>query len=157
MTKELKKSVTFSILPINLEYVLKKAGIKKKEFDGYNKSNFVNDLLTHLRLKDEAKPKAKTKPKAEIAVVEIENLNNEAWALWVAHRKEVKLKPYKTDLKKKELATLGTYDEQLQIVMISMKNEYAGLFPLKANNSAASKDILQDSSDSNWHLKDQGF
>tara|TARA_R110000744_G_scaffold38815_1_gene88676 strand:+ start:308 stop:652 length:345 start_codon:yes stop_codon:yes gene_type:complete len=114
----------------------------------------MDDLITHLRTKAKPKPKAKN----QLVSVEVENLNIKAWDKWIAHRKLVKLKPYKTSLKMEELATLGTHDEQMQIVMISMKNEYAGLFPLKTNNSVANKNILQDSSNSDWHLKeDTGF
>jgi len=96
------------------------------------------------------KKEAKKAPAAELATLDVENLNVEAWDKWLAYRKLAKLKAYKTN------ATLGNYEEQMQIVMISINNEYAGLFPLK-NNSQSNVDILQKSSDSDWHLQDQGF
>ena len=126
----------------------------KAEADDRKDSDWLNIYLTKALLTPESKPKAK----AVLVITEVENLNTDAWDKWIAHRKLVKLKPYKTDVKKKELATLGNYDEQMQIVMISISNEYAGLFPLKANNKATNQNILQDSSNSDWHLKeDTGF
>ena len=82
------------------------------------------------------KPIKKSKSTALVSV-DVDGLNVEAWDKWIAYRKTAKLKAYKTDAKKKELATMGNYDEQMQIVTISVNNEYAGLFPLKTNNSVA--------------------
>ena len=149
-----QKPLSFSLGPLNTKYILDLVAAQKLVNSRYTRSVYMDDLITHLRTKAKPKPKAKN----QLVAVEVENLNIKAWDKWIAHRKLVKLKPYKTSLKMEELATLGTHDEQMQIVMISMKNEYAGLFPLKNNNSAANKNILQDSSNSDWHLKeDMGF
>ena len=149
-----QKPLSFSLGPLNTKYILDLVAAQKLVNSRYNRSIYMDDLITHLRTKAKPKPKAKN----QLVAVEVENLNIKAWDKWIAHRKLVKLKPYKTSLKMEELATLGTHDEQMQIVMISMKNEYAGLFPLKTNNSAANQNILQDSSNSDWHLKeDTGF
>jgi hypothetical protein len=149
-----QKPLSFSLHPDNHAYIEAVVAKQKETNHRYNRSTYMDDLITHLRTKAKPKPKAKN----QLVATEVDNLNIKAWDKWVAHRKLVKLKPYKTSLKMEELATLGTHDEQMQIVMISMKNEYAGLFPLKTNNKAASQNILQDSSDSDWHLKeDTGF
>ncbi|MFT5450848.1 MAG: hypothetical protein ACI9N9_000328 [Enterobacterales bacterium] len=149
-----QKPLSFSLGPLNTKYILDLVAAQKLVNSRYNRSIYMDDLITHLRTKAKPKPKAKN----QLVAVEVENLNIKAWDKWIAHRKLVKLKPYKTSLKMEELATLGTHNEQMQIVMISMKNEYAGLFPLKTNNSAANQNILQDSSNSDWHLKeDTGF
>ena len=151
-----QKPLSFSLGPLNTKYILDLVAAQKLVNSRYNRSIYMDDLITHLRTKAEAKPLKK--PKAELVIVDIENLNTKAWDIWVAYRKVAKLKPYKTDVKKKELATMGDFEQQLEIVMISVSNEYAGLFPLKANNKAASQNILQDSSNSDWHLKeDTGF
>ena len=149
-----QKPLSFSLCPENIKYVLDVVAKQKLTNRRYNRSMYMDDLITHLRTKAEAKPAKKTK--TELATLEVEGLNVEAWDKWLAYRKLAKLKAYKTNAKKKELATLGNFEEQMRIVMISINNEYAGLFPLKKNDQDK-VDILQKSADSDWHLQDQGF
>jgi len=128
----MKKPKTYNLDREIYEAISKLAQAARRSDSDWLNIHLGNSLPT----KEVSKPKtAVIKPE----VIYPENLNIDAWDLWIAHRKKVKLKAYKTDLKMKELATMGNHDEQLQIVMISMKNEYAGLFPLKINNSSSTK------------------
>jgi len=151
--KQRQKPLSFSLHPDNHAYIEAVVAKQKETNQRYNRSMYMDDLITHLRTKAEVKPKAKAK--TEIAVVE--NINNYAWDKWIAFRKKAKFKAYKTEATKIKLAGMGNYAEQMLIVQNSIDLEYQGLFPLKANNSAASKDILQNSSDGDWNLQDQGF
>jgi len=152
--KQRQKPLSFSLHPDNHAYIEAVVAKQKETNHRYNRSMYMDDLITHLRTKAEVKPKAKT----DIVVIEYpEGLNVGAWDLWIAFRKKAKFKKYKSDAPMKKLAKMGNLNEQMLIVQNSIDLEYQGLFPLKANNSAASKDILQNSSDSDWHLKDQGF
>jgi len=150
--KQKQKPLSFSLHPDNHAYIEAVVNKQKETNHRYNRSMYMDDLITHLRTKAKPAKKAKT----ELATLEVEGLNTDAWDKWLAYRKLAKLKAYKTNAKKKELATLGNFEEQMQIVMISINNEYAGLFPLK-NNGQDKVDILKKSADSDWHLQDQGF
>tara|TARA_R100000951_G_C2567896_1_gene157780 strand:+ start:271 stop:738 length:468 start_codon:yes stop_codon:yes gene_type:complete len=132
--KQKQKPLSFSLNPLNIEYIKSVVSKQKEVNSRYSRSMYMDDLITHLRTK--SKPVKKKKSTALLSV-DVEGLNIEAWDKWIAYRKTTKLKAYKTNAKKKELATMGNYDEQMQIVTISVNNEYAGLFPLKANNSVA--------------------
>lgn len=130
---------------------------KKAIADGRKDSDWLNRFLTAELVEVEIKP-AKTALKPFDAIQYPVGLNVEAWLLWVEFRKKAKFKKYKTDAAMKKLAKMGNFDEQALIVQNSIDLEYQGLFPLKANNKAANKNILQDSSNSDWHLKeDTGF
>ena len=63
------------------------------------------------------------------------NLNLEAWSKWLSFRKLAKFKSYKSSAPEKELANMGTPDEQMLIVQQSIDNEYQGLFPIKQGSS----------------------
>lgn len=146
-----KKPFSASLHVDNINYIINEVEKKQQKNSRYNKSHWLDDLVTHLRTKS----KSKAKPKTELVVVD--NLNIDAWDKWIAFRRKAKFKAYKTDATKIKLAGMGNYEEQMLIVQNSIDLEYQGLFPLKVNNSAASKDVLQDSADSDWHLQDQGF
>lgn len=152
--KQKQKPLSFSLHPDNHAYIEAVVAKQKETNHRYNRSMYMDDLITHLRTKAEAKPKAKT----ELAVLDIklpDNLDIVAWDKWIAFRKEAKFKKYKTDAAMKKLAKCD-FNDQILIVQQSIDNEYQGLFELKGSKQA-SKDIIQDSSDGNWHLEDQGF
>jgi len=151
--KQRQKPLSFSLHPDNHAYIEAVVAKQKETNHRYSRSMYMDDLITHLRTK--AKP-AKKKKSTALVSVDVKGLNVEAWDKWIAYRKEAKIKAYTTDLKKKELATLGNYEEQAQIVFNSISNQYSGLFPLK-NRLKDSLDILQNSSDGDWNLQDQGF
>jgi len=156
--KQKQKPLSFSLHPDNHAYIEAVVAKQKETNHRYNRSMYMDDLITHLRTKAEVKPKTKTELKPFDAIQYPVGLNVDAWLLWVEFRKKAKFKKYKTDAAMKKLAKMGNFDEQALIVQNSIDLEYQGLFPLKANNSAASKNILQDSSNSDWHLKeDTGF
>jgi len=147
-----KKPFSASLSQDNITYILDEVEKKKETNSRYNKSHWLDDLVTHLRTKAEAK-----KPKAEVVVIEPEypeGLNVIAWNLWVDFRKKAKFKKYKTDSAMKKLAKMGSYDEQLLIVRQSIDNEYQGLFELKnttyklrsktANNLSACEDFINE-------------
>tara|TARA_R110002051_G_scaffold318201_1_gene400253 strand:+ start:1108 stop:1581 length:474 start_codon:yes stop_codon:yes gene_type:complete len=153
-----QKPLSFSLHPDNHAYIESVVAKQKETNHRYNRSMYMDDLITHLRTKAEVKPKAKTALKPFDAIQYPVGLNVEAWLSWVEFRKKAKFKKYKTDAAMKKLAKMGNFDEQAKIVQNSIDLEYQGLFPLKTNNSAANKNILQDSSNSDWHLKeDTGF
>ena len=151
-----QKPLSFSLHPLNHAYIERVVSKQKETNHRYNRSMYMDDLITHLRTKAEAKPKTelvvvkKKKVKTELVPTEVHGLNLEAWADWIAFRKKVKFKAYKTDATMKSLAEMGNHAEQALIVKNSIKLEYQGLFPLKKNNSAATKqehdDILNDTS-----------
>ena len=150
-----QKPLSFSLHPDNHAYIEAVVNKQKETNHRYNRSTYMDDLITHLRTKAETKPKVKTEL-AEIAYPD--NLNIGAWDLWVQFRSKAKFKKYKTDAAMKKLAKMGTKNEQYLIVQQSIDNEYQGLFAIKSSDSVASKNILQDSSNSDWHLKeDTGF
>ena len=111
-------------------------------------------MVTHLRTKANAK-----KPKTQVSVIEPEypdELNVEAWNLWLDFRKKAKFKKYKTDSTMKKLAKMGSYDEQLLIVKQSIDNEYQGLFPVNQVTDK-SQSMLEQSANQDWHKQDTGF
>ena len=146
--KKKQKPLSFSLHPDNHAYI-EEAVSKQKEINHrYNRSIYMDDLITHLRTKAEAK---KPKPKTEIAVVEYpENLNIVAWNIWIEFRKKAKFKKYKTDAGMKKLATMGNHAEQMKIVQNSIDCEYQGLFPLKKDNSFTQEDVSKQLDDNSW-------
>jgi len=142
-----RKPLSFSMCRENHTYIEEQVEQRKKTNSRYSRSMYMDDLITHLRTKQ----KVKRKPKTELVTVDVDGLNVKAWGEWIAYRKKAKIKAYVTDLKKIELATLGNYEEQAQIVFNSISNQYTGLFPLK-NNSSSSKQVEHDSNldDTSW-------
>lgn len=119
------KSASFYIKEENLAYI--NAQIEGKS--RYNKSNWLDDLVDHLRAKSKPVKKAKT-------VIELpEGLNVEAWDLWMEFRKRIK-KPLKTNSQAKNLINLGrTMQGQMDVVQQSINNEYQGLFEVKGHEA----------------------
>lgn len=155
-----QKPLSFSLGPLNTKYILDLVAAQKLVNSRYTRSIYMDDLITHLRTKAEDKEQSIVKKILLPAIASLipEGLNTEAWGSWVEFRKKAKFKKYKTDAAMKKLAKMGDFDEQALIVQNSIDLEYQGLFPLKANNKTANQNILQDSSDSDWHLKeDKGF
>ena len=155
--KQRQKPLSFSLNPLNIEYIESVVSEQKEVNSRYSRSMYMDDLITHLRTKAESKPKAeiavvKPKAKAELAVVEYpENLNIGAWDLWIEFRKKAKFKKYKSDAPMKKLAKMGNLNEQFLIVQNSIDMEYQGLFALKTNNSAAKKvEHEADMNDTSW-------
>ena len=101
----------------------------------------MDDLITHLRTKAEAKKKPKNVLVAESGVTL--NLNMEAWDKWVAFRKLAKFAKYKTDATMLKLSKMGSYKDQMQIVQNSIDAQYQGLFALKGNNNGSTKSTSQ--------------
>jgi Holliday junction resolvase RusA-like endonuclease len=131
-----QKPLSFSLCPENIEYVLAVVAKQKLTNRRYNRSTYMDDLITHLRTKAKPAKKAKT----ELAAVTYPiKLNIEAWDKWIAFRKVAKFKAYKSDATMKKLSEMGNHGEQMLIVQNSIDCEYQGLFALKANNSAATK------------------
>ena len=64
-----------------------------------------------------------------------DGLNTLAWQTWIDYRKLTRSKKYKTNKTMKELAKMGSHDDQMKIVMISVNKEYQGLFALKGNGN----------------------
>ena len=146
--KQRQKPLSFSLNPLNIEYIESVVSKQKEVNSRYSRSMYMDDLITHLRTK--AKP-AKKKKSTALVSVDVEGLNVEAWDKWITYRKKVKLKAYKTDATKIELSTMGNYEEQMQIVTISVNKEYQGLFALKTNNSVAkTAEHEADMNDTSW-------
>jgi hypothetical protein len=128
-----QKPLSFSLHPDNHAYIEAVVSKQKETNHRYNRSMYMDDLITHLRTKAEVKPKAKT----ELAeIIYPDNLNIGAWDLWIQFRSKAKFKKYKSDAPMKKLAKMGTQNEQYLIVQQSIDNEYQGLFAIKSNNSA---------------------
>lgn len=135
--KQKQKPLSFSLNPLNIEYIESVVSKQKETNSRYSRSMYMDDLLTHLRTKAEAKP---VKKKISMPVVndEIpEGLNVIAWRQWLDFRKKAKFKAYKTDSAMKKLAKMGSLDEQMKIVQQSIDNEYQGLFELKGGSNSA--------------------
>ena len=130
-----QKPLSFSLHPDNHAYIEAIVAKQKETNHRYNRSTYMDDLITHLR----TKPKAKTELKPFDAIQYPVGLNVDAWLSWVEFRKKAKFKKYKTDAAMKKLAKMGNFDEQALIVQNSIDLEYQGLFPLKKNNSAGGK------------------
>lgn len=60
----------------------------------------------------------------------VEGVNEEAWGKWVAYRKEIDKRPYKTTQVEKWLSQFPAQD-QMEIVEQSLRNEWQGLHELK--------------------------
>ncbi len=130
--KQKQKPLSFSLHPDNHAYI-EAVVLKQKETNHrYNRSMYMDDLITHLRTKAEVKPKAKTEL---VELIYPENLNVGAWETWIDFRKAAKFKKYKSDAPMKKLAKMGDQLEQMLIVQQSVDNEYQGLFALKGNNN----------------------
>lgn len=149
--KQKQKPLSFSLHPDNHAYIEAVVAKQKEANHRYNRSMYMDDLITHLRTKSEVQIKnIQNKSLTPVEVIYPENLNVGAWDLWISFRKKAKFKKYKSDAPMKKLAKMGTQNEQYLIVQQSIDNEYQGLFELKGNNKAPSKDILQLSAESNW-------
>ena len=133
-----QKPLSFSLCPENIEYVLDVVAKQKETNRRYNKSVYMDDLITHLRTKAEVKPKlAKTNPTTTKGLTPISfpiNLDIEAWDKWIKFRKAAKFKAYKTDAAMKKLAK-SEFNDQMLMVQQSIDNEYQGLFALKGVNN----------------------
>ena len=130
--KQKQKPLSFSLHPDNIAYI-EAAVLKQKEANHrYSRSMYLDDLITHLR----TKVKAKQKAVSELDLTDYpDNLNIAAWQKWVAFRKKVKFKAYKTNATMKKLAKMGSHDDQMQIVQNSIDDQYQGLFALKGNSN----------------------
>lgn len=133
--KKKQKPLSFSLHPDNHAYIEAVVAKKKETNHRYNRSMYMDDLITHLRTKAEAKAKP-LKKKSEIPeVVYPDNLNIEAWETWIEFRKAAKFKRYKSDATMKKLSKMGNQLEQMLIVQQSIDNEYQGLFELKGGSN----------------------
>lgn len=149
--------MTKKIKSYNLSEDVITAISSKAAEDDRKDSDWLNRFLTAELVEVKITP-VKTALKPFDAVQYPVGLNVDAWLLWIEFRKKAKFRKYKTDAAMKKLAKMGNFDEQAKIVQNSIDLEYQGLFPLKANNKAATQNILADSSASDWHLKeDTGF
>ena len=61
--KQNQKPLSFSLNPLNIEYIESVVSKQKEVNSRYSRSMYMDDLITHLRAK------AESKPKTEIAVV----------------------------------------------------------------------------------------
>lgn len=141
-----QKPLSFSLGPLNTKYILDLVAKQKLINSRYNRSIYMDDLITDIRTKAEAKPKAKTELKVfnELEYDNFpDNLHMYAWQEWIAFRKKAGFKKYKTDATMKKLAKMGSPEEQQLIVQQSIDNEYQGLFALKGNNNGQSQKSSQ--------------
>ncbi len=132
--KQKQKPLSFSLHPDNHAYIEAVVLKQKKTNSRYNRSMYMDDLITHLR--------TKAKPKAKVGLAEITypaSLNIKAWDKWIEFRKKAKYAKYKTDATMVKLSKMGNDAEQLLIVQNSIDMQYQGLFALKTNNSASGK------------------
>lgn len=152
--KQRQKPLSFSLHPDNHAYIEAVVAKQKETNHRYNRSMYMDDLITHLR--------TKAKPKAELAVIE----------------KPVKSKRFN----KPTPVDIAEYmDEKAGLGIKAMgeansfydfyesKGWLVGRNKMKCWKSAVrnwlkgylkdtvDKDILQNSSDSDWHKQDQGF
>ena len=130
--KQKQKPVSFSLNPLNVSYIEAIVSKEKEVNPRYNRSVYMDDHITELRLKSEKKA---TAVKELDLTVYPENLNIAAWRDWIDFRKEAKFKKYKTNAQMKKLAKMGDSTEQFLIVQQSIDNEYQGLFALKGNGN----------------------
>tara|TARA_R110000782_G_scaffold102995_1_gene190410 strand:+ start:46 stop:516 length:471 start_codon:yes stop_codon:yes gene_type:complete len=138
--KQKQKPLSFSLHPDNHAYIEAVVAKQKETNHRYNRSMYMDDLITHLRTKAEAKPKVKAKTEVKVFdEMEYDNfpddLNMYAWQEWITFRKKAGFKKYKTEATMKKLAGMGTTEQQALIVKQSIDNEYQGLFAIKGNNS----------------------
>lgn len=129
-----QKPLSFSLCPDNINYILDLVAERKKTDSRFNRSVYMDDLITEIRLKDEAK----TNKKPKLAVLDLpypDNLNIAAWDKWIEFRKMAKFKKYKSDATMKKLAKMGDHETQMLIVQQSIDNEYQGLFALRGGNN----------------------
>lgn len=134
-----QKPLSFSLGPLNTKYILDLVEKQKLINSRYNRSIYMDDLITHLRTKAEAKPKPKPKNALVAESGVTLNLNMEAWDKWVAFRRVAKFAKYKTDATQIKLSKMGDYKDQMQIVQNSIDAQYQGLFALKGNNNGQSQ------------------
>lgn len=139
-------SRSFYISKENADYIDEQA--KKKGIKKYNKSNWLDDLVDHLRTKAESK--SQPKPPSTQMQYPIE-LNVSAWEEWKAYRKENKLKAYKPTPRSEGAAvnnliklSKGDYQTQMLIVQQSIANGYQGLFEVKGNDSTRQANANQN-------------
>ena len=114
--KQRQKPLSFSLHPDNHAYI-EAVVLKQKETNHrYNRSMYMDDLITHLRTK--AKPKAKTEL---VEIIYPANLNVAAWDKWIAFRKKAKFKAYKSDATMKKLSESLQDELKYPIDIISLK------------------------------------
>ena len=135
LTEKLDEEEGFSLHPDNHAYIESVVAKQKETNHRYSRSMYMDDLITHLRTKAEAKPIKKKITMPVIMDNTPDNLNVLAWRNWLEFRKTAKFKSYKTDSAMKKLANMGTKEEQARIIQQSIDNEYQGLFAIKGNNS----------------------
>ena len=149
--KQKQKPLSFSLNPLNIEYIESVVSKQKEVNSRYSRSMYMDDLITHLRTK------AESKPKTELAVV-------------------------KKPVKKFKPPTALEVDSYFVERGINDPNEAQSFCDFYESNGwkvgknkmkswkasvrnwlkgykekSGSKDILQKSADSDWHLQDQGF
>lgn len=148
--KQKQKPLSFSLHPDNHAYI-EAVVLKQKETNHrYNRSMYMDDLITHLR--------TKAKPKTEVAVID-------------RPKRKVFTKPNFQDVdvymiergvnNNEEAKSFCDFYESKGWVVgkVKMKDWKAAVRNwLKGyKEKSGGKDILQKSADSNWHLEDQGF
>jgi len=134
--KQKQKPLSFSLHPDNHAYIEAVVKKQKETNHRYNRSMYMDDLITHLRTKAKSAKKAKTELSE---IVYPASLNIQAWDKWIAFRKKAKFSTYKTDATMKKLATMGSQEDQMQIVQNSIDSQYQGLFALKGKQASSSK------------------
>ena len=67
--KQKQKPLSFSLNPLNIEYIESVVSKQKEVNSRYSRSMYMDDLITHLRTK------AESKPKTEVAVVKAKTKN----------------------------------------------------------------------------------
>lgn len=131
---------SFYISDDNKDYIKSKVEQEKaKGNKRFNKSNFIDDLLTHLRERAESKP---SQPSIKQEMQYPAELNIEAWNEWKAYRRENKMKAYKPTPRSEGVAvnnliklSKGDHNTQMLIVHQSMANTWTGLFEVKGNEA----------------------
>ena len=107
--KQRQKPLSFSLHPDNHAYI-EAVVLKQKETNHrYNRSMYMDDLITHLRTK--AKPVKKAKTENELVAPDYPlQLNLEAWNKWVAFRQVAKFKVYKSSAHIDHLVKMRHHD-----------------------------------------------
>lgn len=132
MAKRLDKSMTSNPM---MRTLIEK--IKSENHDSVmTDPDFI--MQDKIRLDENREEKIKTKKGKSEDFVFPENLNKEAWQLWIDYRKASGIKAYRNNALSagRVINSLiemsgGDMKVQMQIVDISMRNGWTGLFPLK--------------------------
>ena len=153
--KQKQKPLSFSLNPLNIEYIESVVSKQKEVNSRYSRSMYMDDLITHLRTKAESKPKTelvtidkparpKTKNFKPPTPLEVDsyfvergiNDPNEAQSF--------------CDFYESNGWKVGK--NKMKCWKASVRNWLKGY-----KEKSGSKDILAISSDSDWHKQDQGF